>query len=287
MHFSFNWLRIKGFYMFRALLAHPQDVLHKLHLVYWHNTHAIYQEPLCSASCGWASNARNMQRPLVLNKLNEKCITLVSLYLYSMMHGQQNIDCIYKSCISWRKREIFVLSKRTETRMLISPLCSLALEIQEIKRRFRNANTKPTGKQLPTFRKISERSCSTLRRRHTPNINTLQAFETPVTICHSTRRNTRIFTFQDHRSCALKSLDMWPVAAATQSFNPSPIPQFSRTHMNIDAYSPWLIQTWEKFSSRNTRTLFPYFHNHASQHTYIHTCIHTYLHNTYKHTYIH
>jgi hypothetical protein len=34
MHFLFNWLRIKGLYMFRALLAHPQEALHKRHLVY-------------------------------------------------------------------------------------------------------------------------------------------------------------------------------------------------------------------------------------------------------------
>jgi hypothetical protein len=34
MHFSFNLLRIKGLYMFRALLAHPQEALHKWHLVY-------------------------------------------------------------------------------------------------------------------------------------------------------------------------------------------------------------------------------------------------------------
>jgi hypothetical protein len=39
MHFTFNLLRIKGLYMFRALLAHPQETLHKRHLVYcvlWH-----------------------------------------------------------------------------------------------------------------------------------------------------------------------------------------------------------------------------------------------------------
>jgi hypothetical protein len=34
MHFSFGLLRIKGLYMFRALLAQPQEVLHKRHLVY-------------------------------------------------------------------------------------------------------------------------------------------------------------------------------------------------------------------------------------------------------------
>jgi hypothetical protein len=34
MHFSLSLLRIKGLYMFRTLLAHPQEVLHKRHLVY-------------------------------------------------------------------------------------------------------------------------------------------------------------------------------------------------------------------------------------------------------------
>jgi hypothetical protein len=33
MHFLFS-LRIKDLYMFRALLAHPQDSLHKWHFVY-------------------------------------------------------------------------------------------------------------------------------------------------------------------------------------------------------------------------------------------------------------
>jgi hypothetical protein len=46
---------------------------------------------LCSASWWWASNARNMWRLLILNKLNEICITLCSLYWYTMTHGQQNI----------------------------------------------------------------------------------------------------------------------------------------------------------------------------------------------------
>jgi hypothetical protein len=34
MHFLFSLLRIKGLYMFGALLAHPQKALHKRHLVY-------------------------------------------------------------------------------------------------------------------------------------------------------------------------------------------------------------------------------------------------------------
>jgi hypothetical protein len=34
-HFLFNLLRIKGLNMFRALLTHPQEALHKPHLVYF------------------------------------------------------------------------------------------------------------------------------------------------------------------------------------------------------------------------------------------------------------
>jgi hypothetical protein len=58
-HFLFSLLRIKGVYMFRALLAHPQEAFHKRHLVYCvrvmsvgctridvFHTHAIYQVPL-------------------------------------------------------------------------------------------------------------------------------------------------------------------------------------------------------------------------------------------------
>jgi hypothetical protein len=34
MHFLFSSLRIKGLYMFWALIVHPQEALHKQHLVY-------------------------------------------------------------------------------------------------------------------------------------------------------------------------------------------------------------------------------------------------------------
>jgi hypothetical protein len=34
IHRLFNLLKIKGLYMFRALLAHPQGALHQRHLVY-------------------------------------------------------------------------------------------------------------------------------------------------------------------------------------------------------------------------------------------------------------
>jgi hypothetical protein len=110
MHFSFNLLIIKGLYMFRALLAHPHEALHKRNFVYCvrivGETATVPQPTdsirtqytkclLWSASWGWASNARNMYRPLIHNKLNETCITLVSLYWYTMIHGQQNIKYAY------------------------------------------------------------------------------------------------------------------------------------------------------------------------------------------------
>jgi hypothetical protein len=35
LHLSFSLLRIKGLYMFQALLAHPQKTLHRRNLVYF------------------------------------------------------------------------------------------------------------------------------------------------------------------------------------------------------------------------------------------------------------
>jgi hypothetical protein len=97
MHFSFSLLRIKGIYMFRAFLAYPRELLHTQHLIYCvcvmsvgctrigmelqsipilvrptDVTRTQYTKcHLCSSSGGWASNARNMQRPLIRNKMNK------------------------------------------------------------------------------------------------------------------------------------------------------------------------------------------------------------------------
>jgi hypothetical protein len=48
MHFSFNLLRIKCLYMFRALLSHPQKVLNKLQS--WHSQ-LTYARNIPSAVC--------------------------------------------------------------------------------------------------------------------------------------------------------------------------------------------------------------------------------------------
>jgi hypothetical protein len=81
--------------------------------LYWGNiividtmiTHFCTNCRLCGTSWGWASNARNVQRPLIVNKLNENCFTLVSLYWYTMMHGQQNIKSPRQSisCLACQK----------------------------------------------------------------------------------------------------------------------------------------------------------------------------------------
>jgi hypothetical protein len=47
MHFLFNLLRIKGLYMFRALLAHPQEVLQ--------NRQLLYGVSVMSVGCIWCS----------------------------------------------------------------------------------------------------------------------------------------------------------------------------------------------------------------------------------------
>jgi hypothetical protein len=107
IHFLFDLLLIKGLYMFRALLAHPQEVLHKQHFVYCVPVTIRTQYTKCrlwSASWEWASNARIMYRPLILNKLNKKCITFVALYWYTMMHVQQNIKFVLET-LKWRIRQ--------------------------------------------------------------------------------------------------------------------------------------------------------------------------------------
>jgi hypothetical protein len=95
MHVLLTLLRIKGLNMFRALLAHLQEALKKRNLVHCVRVMSVgcYQvQPtdttrtqynkfrLRCASWRWASNAPNMYIPLILNKLNKKCITLVLLY---------------------------------------------------------------------------------------------------------------------------------------------------------------------------------------------------------------
>jgi hypothetical protein len=73
MHILFDLLRIKDLYMFRTLVAHPHEALHKRRLVYCVRVVSVGctrtgLQSWCSTSWGWVSNARNMYRPLILKK---------------------------------------------------------------------------------------------------------------------------------------------------------------------------------------------------------------------------
>jgi hypothetical protein len=59
MHFLFNLLRLKGLYMFRALLAHPQEALHNRHLVYCVRATLVVYTNLCRQL---TSHTRNIPR---------------------------------------------------------------------------------------------------------------------------------------------------------------------------------------------------------------------------------
>jgi hypothetical protein len=59
MHFSFNLLRIKGLYIFRALRADPQEALHKRHLVYCVRIMSVKLQPCHSHLTLYARNTPN------------------------------------------------------------------------------------------------------------------------------------------------------------------------------------------------------------------------------------
>jgi hypothetical protein len=120
MHFIFNLLRIMGLYMFRKLVVHPQEGLHKRHLIYWVRimsvgcvtaTVTLYARNIPNAVCVVPHEDEQVMLetcggPLILNKLNKKCITLVSSHWYTTMHGQQHIK--FTICV-WRQKTILML----------------------------------------------------------------------------------------------------------------------------------------------------------------------------------
>jgi hypothetical protein len=100
MYILFSLLRTNSLHMFRALLSHPQESLHKRHLVYCLRVISVgcttrtqfTKSGLGSAPWGWASNDRNMLRPLIL----VKWIKSASRWFHytdirTMVHGQQTI----------------------------------------------------------------------------------------------------------------------------------------------------------------------------------------------------
>jgi hypothetical protein len=135
MHFLFSLLRIKGLYMFRALLAHPQGSLHKGHLVYCVRVMSVsctiieVEQPtditrtqytkcrLYSTSWGWASDIRNIYRSLILNKLNKKYITLVLLCWCMVKETLSNYITFKFQCNNYN---VYLMG----VKMLLAPLNS-------------------------------------------------------------------------------------------------------------------------------------------------------------------
>jgi hypothetical protein len=114
MHFSFNLFRTTGLYVFRALLAHPQGVLHKRHLLccvrvmsIGCGTVVVKLQPCHSQLTLYARSIPNavcIAPPEDEQVMLETCRSLwlsidwmksasgwVSVYWYTMMHGQKNI----------------------------------------------------------------------------------------------------------------------------------------------------------------------------------------------------
>jgi hypothetical protein len=83
MHFSFSLLRIKGSLYVSSITCSSS----------WGTAQTAFGILLAyNVSWQWHVCSFTASVPhTVLNKLNEKCSTLISLYWYTMIHGQQNI----------------------------------------------------------------------------------------------------------------------------------------------------------------------------------------------------
>jgi hypothetical protein len=80
MHFLFNFIE---FYTFRTLIDHPQEVLHKRHLVCCVRVMSVGCTSIRFPLQVMLETCRGPQ--FLINWT--KCITLVSLYLYTVMHS--------------------------------------------------------------------------------------------------------------------------------------------------------------------------------------------------------
>jgi hypothetical protein len=95
MHFSFNLLRIEGFLHVSSITCSssegpPQTALgilraYNVSLQSGHSQLTLYARNIPSAVCVASPEDEQVmletcKRPSILNKLNEKCITLISLY---------------------------------------------------------------------------------------------------------------------------------------------------------------------------------------------------------------
>jgi hypothetical protein len=118
MHSLFSLLRIKGLYMFRALLAHPQEVLHKRHLVYCVRVMSVGCTRTGVKFQSWCSQGtsrwfRYSEHNMTLQLHGLSLISCKNINLPSgTLQVHQNDNDNHKSSIDWsRWRNYYVLQE--------------------------------------------------------------------------------------------------------------------------------------------------------------------------------
>jgi hypothetical protein len=108
MHFLFSLLRIKGLYMFRALLAHPQEVLNKRHLVYCVRVMSVGCTRVEVYQFHFNPGAANWQIYIKFVRLCEYILFWVLSIVFLMLQDglrPKYVTCVdsnNSNCCSWR-----------------------------------------------------------------------------------------------------------------------------------------------------------------------------------------
>jgi hypothetical protein len=94
MHFLFSLLRIKGLYMFRALLAYPQETLYKRHLVLLHACYVIWLHQDWSVPfqllVNWIRSASRWLRVLWCT-VNKTLIFYIHVHVWSVFRTEPRV----------------------------------------------------------------------------------------------------------------------------------------------------------------------------------------------------
>jgi hypothetical protein len=95
MHFLFNWLEIKSLYMFRAILTHLQEVLHRRHLVYFVRVVSVG----CTAANWQHTRSTSIPSASVCSRCDTGCCDTVCSYLQVHLRSHFIMNGV---CVRWR-----------------------------------------------------------------------------------------------------------------------------------------------------------------------------------------
>jgi uncharacterized protein YrrD len=107
MHFLFSLLRIKDLYMFQALLAHPQEVLHKRCLIYCVRVISIGCTRIEVEIQSWCS-----QRGALLFNL----LRIKGLYIFQALLANPQ-EVLHKRCLIYCVRVMSIGCTRIEVEL--------------------------------------------------------------------------------------------------------------------------------------------------------------------------